>query len=102
MYDATFEPETNALVIRIKGSFSFEYTPEFKRQIKEAIGSMQYKKFIADLSGLTYIDSSGLGSLFHMKNSIDKIGGEMLIRSIPERIIEVFKSSGFYNVFNII
>ena len=51
-----------AVVVSLKGELTFEHSPDFHRAMQE-ISQGPPKHLIVDLAELTYIDSSGVGTL---------------------------------------
>ena len=57
------------------------------------------KNILLNLSGLEYLDSSGIGDLVSNYLSVIKAGGEMRIVGLKPRIEEILKITQLYQVF---
>jgi anti-sigma B factor antagonist len=57
------------------------------------------KQIILNLSGLTYLDSSGIGDLVHTYMSVIKGGGEMKVVGLSDKVEEILKITQLYQVF---
>jgi anti-sigma B factor antagonist len=57
------------------------------------------KNILLNLSGLEYLDSSGIGDLVANYLSVIKAGGEMRIVGLKPRIEEILKITQLYQVF---
>lgn len=57
------------------------------------------KKILLNLSGLEYLDSSGIGDLVRNYLSVIKAGGEMRIVGLKPKIEEILKITQLYQVF---
>ena len=57
------------------------------------------RQIILNLSGLTYLDSSGIGDLVHTYMSVIKRGGEMKVVGLTEKVEEILKITQLYQVF---
>ena len=57
------------------------------------------KNIVLNLSGLRYLDSSGIGELARVYTSVLKRGGEMKVIGLTSRVEEVLKITGLYQVF---
>jgi anti-sigma B factor antagonist len=56
------------------------------------------KQIVLNLSGLVYLDSSGIGDLVHTYMSVIKRGGEMKVVGLTERVEEILKITQLYQV----
>lgn len=59
------------------------------------------KNFILDLSGVPWINSTGLGILISGFTSIKSSGGVMKVCSVKERVLSIFYISQLENVFEV-
>jgi anti-sigma B factor antagonist len=57
------------------------------------------KQILLNLSGLVYLDSSGIGDLVHAYMSVIKSGGEMKVVGLTEKVEEILKITQLYQVF---
>ena len=58
-----------------------------------------HKQILLNLSGLVYLDSSGIGDLVHTYMSVIKSGGEMKVVGLSEKVEEILKITQLYQVF---
>ena len=59
------------------------------KDIKEKISSLTKEdriKLVMDMSGVDFIDSSGLGSLVFSLRSLNKLGGDIKIASLKDAV----------------
>ena len=57
------------------------------------------KLILLNLSGLVYLDSSGVGDLVHAYMSVIKRGGEMKVVGLTDKVEEILKITQLYQVF---
>jgi anti-sigma B factor antagonist len=57
------------------------------------------KLILLNLSGLVYLDSSGIGDLVHAYMSVIKRGGEMKVVGLSDKVEEILKITQLYEVF---
>lgn len=57
------------------------------------------KQILLNLSGLTYLDSSGIGDLVHTYMSVIKRDGEMKVVGLSDKVEEILKITQLYQVF---
>lgn len=60
-----------------------------------------HKSVLLDLSGVSFVDSSGLGALVSGYNSMKKRGGSVALVAVPGRIRELLELSRLTSVFPI-
>ena len=58
-----------------------------------------HKDIILNLTGLEYLDSSGIGELAHVYVSVVKQSGQMKVIGLSSKIEEVLKITHLYQVF---
>jgi len=56
------------------------------------------KKFILDVTGLEYVDSSGVGTLVSCLTNARKAGGELKLVGANQRIRRIFSMTGVDNL----
>ncbi len=57
------------------------------------------KQILLNVSGLVYLDSSGISDLVHTYMSVIKSGGEMKVVGLTEKVEEILKITQLYQVF---
>ena len=57
------------------------------------------KQILLNLSGLVYLDSSGIEDLVHTYMSVIKSGGEMNVVGLTDKVEEILKITQLYQVF---
>ena len=73
-----------------------------KEPIGELLGEGGYaKKVLLDFSGVTYVDSSGLGWLIVVQKRFKEAGGCMVMHSVPQLVTNVLKIVKLDQVFAI-
>lgn len=88
-------------VVRLKGEIDLHVSPEISVLLQQAI-AIRPARLVVDLSGVTYIDSSGLAVLITAVNDVEEYGGRLMLTGIQERvkaIIETGRLSGFFLTF---
>ena len=57
------------------------------------------KDIVLNLSGLQYLDSSGIGELAHLYVTVVKQGGQMKVIGLSCKVEEILKITNLYQVF---
>lgn len=72
----------------------------FKEEITGLIGD-GYKDVILDLSGVPWINSTGLGILISGFTSLKNAEGTMKVCNVKERVLSIFYISQLENIFQV-
>lgn len=93
--------ERNTAVIFLDNRLDASTAPEFKNFISD-LTRKQYIKLVIDLSGLHFMDSSGLGVLVTVLRSVSKQGGDIKIAAPSAEIQALFSLTRLDKVFDIV
>jgi anti-anti-sigma factor len=93
--------EEGSSVITVKGKVNFEVTSDLREVVREVLADEQPKLLVINLEGAQLIDSSGLGMLVAVKNSVDKVGSRLHLCCIPPQVMKVFDQTNLTNHFSI-
>jgi anti-anti-sigma factor len=88
-------------VIALSESFNAITSQGFQEIIKEAIRS-GIKIVLLDCQGVTFMDSSGLGTLVLAFKTLQEADRKMFICSINEQVRMLFELTGMDSIFTII
>jgi anti-sigma B factor antagonist len=92
--------EGDARVFRLSGDLDMETAPTLNERLHEAIGDGQ-THFIVDVSGLTFIDSTGISVLLHSLKDVERLDGRLVLRSPTERTLRVLEIVGLRELFGL-
>ena len=99
----TFEikrSESNGLpLVRLKGRLTLGEGSKTLRACMSDIAAEGHKHVLLDLAEVTYVDSSGLGSMVAGYNSLKSKGGTVVLFQVPKRIRDLIEMSGLTAVF---
>ena len=76
-------------VVKLKGRLNSDNYTAFEKNLKPILVPIT-KSLILDMSGLQYISSSGLGTIFGAKKYIELSGGTFIITNLQPQIKKVF------------
>lgn len=74
-------------------------TTKLREKVKSLI-SDEIKKIIIDLSGVSYINSAGLGSLISVLTTVRNAGGDLKLARVGKRIKSIFVITQLVKVFD--
>jgi anti-sigma B factor antagonist len=72
------------------------------RDLMNSLLSQDIRRFVLNITGVDYIDSSGLGQLITIWTSIQNRGGSMAILSPTKRVQRLFDITRLNTVFPIV
>ncbi|MEK7486035.1 MAG: STAS domain-containing protein [Planctomycetota bacterium] len=94
-------PESPLLVVLgLCGPIDSDNTP----RLKEELGMLQRKEilhFILDMAQMTRVNSTGLGVLVNLADTLERSGGELVLTRIPPEKKVVFEALGLTSFFHI-
>jgi len=76
-----------------------EEATALRDSLKEALGSTQ--RMVLNLSGVTYIDSGGLGTLVGVFSSARKAGADIKLTGLGQRLHDVLQITKLATVFEV-
>jgi anti-sigma B factor antagonist len=88
-------------VLRLKGRLTLGEGSKALRAKLTEIAAEGHKYILLDLADVTYVDSSGLGSLVAGYNSLKSKGGTVGLFQVPKRVQDLLEMSGLTAVFKI-
>ncbi len=98
MFECAIAEDAGITWVAVSGRIDSMSSPEFQRQINDLmLGGKRI--LVINLAGVNYISSVGLRVFLTAQKQLSKAGGEILLYSIPDTILAVFKQSGFMGVF---
>ncbi len=74
-------------------------TTKLREKVKSLITD-EIKKIVIDLSGVSYINSAGLGSLISVLTTVRNAGGDLKLARIGKRIKSIFVITQLVKVFD--
>ncbi len=82
------------LEFTLRGEIDHHSAVEIRTEMDERILSERPQKTVLDLSGIEFMDSSGLGLIMGRYALMQKLGGELTLRSPNERLVKIFELAG--------
>ncbi len=91
---------SDVMVLDLKGRLWILDLP--LRDLMNALLSEDKRRFVLNIAGVDYIDSSGLGQLITIWTSIQNRGGQMAILGPTKRVQRLFEITRLNSVFPIV
>jgi anti-sigma B factor antagonist len=97
-FSATIRHSAEASLIDLGGRLTFFEVGILRENVSRLLAEGR-KQFVLNLSGLQYLDSSGIGELARMYVAVLKSGGEMRVVGLSSYVEDVLKVTHLYQVF---
>lgn len=97
--DNTVSENGGAMVIAFRGDIDLQTSPDARKALLALIGNG--KPILVDLSGVGYIDSSGVASLVECLQSAKKSGQQFALVSVSDGALRVLQLARLDRVFTI-
>jgi anti-sigma B factor antagonist len=89
------------LVISLSGRFIAGEATDRLRELVDHAVELGATKLLVDMSGLTFLDSSGIGELVHAFIRVRKAGGKLRLTRLPEKIWDLMRLTHLDKVMDI-
>ncbi len=91
--------ESGAVIVALEGDVDLQSSPDARKVLLECVG--RKKPVLVDLSGVGYIDSSGVASLVESLQIARKSGSNLILVSVSEGALRVLQLARLDKVFTI-
>ena len=82
------------LTLRLLGELDHAAAQEVMPGIEDAVEEYLPRRCVLDLSGLSFMDSSGIGLVLGRYRQMKLLGGAVRVVNIPENMYRLFALSG--------
>ena len=82
------------LTLTLSGEIDHHSAVRIRTEMDAKIYETRPAKTILDLSGIEFMDSSGLGLIMGRYALMQKLGGELTLRHPNERLVKIFELAG--------
>jgi anti-sigma B factor antagonist len=101
-FDLTEEPlDDHSVVIKVAGEIHATTAPEFSERLNEAIAGGK-TGVILDLTGVDFIDSTGLSVLLNGLRRVTRVRGAMVLACANPTVLRLFEITKLDSTFDIV
>ena len=93
-----YEIKKNLLIIRLSGELDHRQASHICSEIDALISDALPKRLVFDLTGLSFMDSSGIGLILGRYKRMKRRGGSVAVTGVSRRMNQIFEMSGLYQV----
>ena len=90
----TVTSRDSALTIALSGEIDHHGAREMMTQLDQAIAERLPARLVLDLSGVTFMDSSGIAVLLRALRQMERTGGSLRAANIPAQARRVLDAAG--------
>lgn len=87
-------------VIAVSGEVNLRTSPQLHAALVEIVDKKS-ERIVLDLSGVSYMDSSGVGTLVEIKRRVDRHKGRFVLAALQPRVYGVFEITQLHKFFEI-
>jgi anti-sigma B factor antagonist len=88
----------SADVLPLEGEIDLHVSPRVERALASIIANRP-TQVVVDLSGVTFIDSSGLAVLIHALQTVQEYGGKLTLTGIKDDILSILEMARLDQLF---
>ena len=93
-----FNMQRDILIVTLKGELDHNSAEEVRVKIDDKIDMNEAKNIILDFSGVSFMDSSGIGAVMGRYKKISYRGGNLFISNVNKNVNKIFELAGLYKV----
>ncbi len=98
-FDIDLEARGPKLIVRLKGELDHHTAEIFRSRVQEVLARGKTKTIILNLSGLNFMDSSGIGAILGRYNFLKHKEGIIAVCNLQPQVEKVFYTAGLFNIF---
>ena len=96
-----FKPNDDKLVVYMTGELDHHSAEEVRNRIDANLEKGNFNKLIMDFSGVTFMDSSGIGVVIGRYKKLSLRKGGLSIASVNKTVKKVFELSGMFKIIKL-
>lgn len=93
------EKNGTMMTVFVSGKLDAMSSPELEAESSKYISGVD--KVVLDLKDAIYISSAGLRVILGFEKKMEKVGGSLTIRNVPDLVMEVFVETGLTDILTL-
>jgi stage II sporulation protein AA (anti-sigma F factor antagonist) len=89
------------LIVHLKGELDHHSAQEVRNKIDDRLDRERINKLIMDFSGVTFMDSSGIGVVIGRYKKLSYNKGKICVINVRGSVNKVFELSGMYKIIKL-
>ncbi len=93
-----YERDADSVTVKLKGELDHRSAERVRMELDELISDRKVKRLILDVSGLEFMDSSGIGVILGRYRMMQKRGGRVCVKNGNPQVNRILEVAGLYRV----
>ena len=93
-----FEKNRNTLTVTLSGELDQREAADIRAEVDELLEDRQIRRLIFDLSGLRFMDSSGIGLIIGRYKRMRRRNGSVAVRGVSPRMGRILDMAGLFQL----
>ena len=93
-----FEKKGDILIVNLSGELDHNSAESVRVKVDDRIDKDNIIKVILNFSGVTFMDSSGIGAVVGRYKKICNRGGKLCITEVNKNVDKIFELAGLYKL----
>lgn len=89
------------LLLEFSGELDHHGARNVLREVEQAIDAAMPRKLVMDMSGITFMDSSGIALILRSQQRMQLLDGSLLVCNVPEQARRVLDAAGVGRIVTI-
>lgn len=98
-HDADLSIDSDLTVIRPLGHLDMATAPDLLARVRTATSRRDMRTLVLDFAGVTFMDSTGLGTLVQIRNVCAEHDTQLKLRAVGENVRRVLDMTNMTSVF---
>lgn len=96
-----FDNIEDKLIVELMGELDHHNASEVRNKIDDMLDRDNINKLIMNFSGVSFMDSSGIGAVIGRYKKLSMKGGRLCITNLKPSVKRVFELSGLFKIIDI-
>ncbi len=93
-----YEKHRSVVTVHLSGELDHGSAAQIRAELDRLIADPSVKRLIFDLSGLQFMDSSGIGMMIGRYKTMVRRGGSVAVRAGNRQVDRMMELSGLYQI----
>ncbi|MBU5591050.1 anti-sigma F factor antagonist [Clostridium sp. MSJ-4] len=93
-----FDKQEDKLIVSLMGELDHHSAEEVRAKIDDRLDRDKINRLVMDFSGVTFMDSSGIGVVIGRYKKLLARNGEICVVEVKDRVKKVFELSGMFKI----
>lgn len=96
-----FDKAEDTLIVYMMGELDHHSAEEVRNKMDNRLDIEKLHNLILNFSGVTFMDSSGIGVVIGRYKKLNRYKGKVFITNVSESVKRVFELSGMFKIINL-